>query len=598
MRMRKDLLAAALLAAITMTVPAFAQDPCSWSQDVRLVNGKFYTMDTKNTVVNEVTIQNGKFAYLGKLGNRKLNPCTRIIDVGGRTVVPGLIDGHNHYGALGMVPGYDVRLETAWSIADVLNLIRERVKTAPPRGFLTTMAGWNAIQFAEKRAPTIAELDQAAPNNPYFGYPNGTTGPIMNSRAKAYLQAKGLKITADGKFDQTTSQSDVFRVLRADQTMETMKRGIMDADTYSVSLGLVTNVDGGLPYLCGSPDLKGASESPHGMESFNPWTAHRPWLAVNSEGKLKGRVRFYWYGQDTRPDIPLLTEHLLHTFPYFGDDKIRFSGIGERPVSWGGGFGGNCPESQPQNTAQAGGRGQGAQGAAQGGGGGGGQQGTGPPENFERALMLIAQYGWSFIHHAIQANESKMIMETMERVNKVYPIANLRWSLLHTADISDDTLNRLKAMGAGVQPNAYPYISAVGGNATAPAGPPFRRILDNGIRVTGGSGCVGVCGLNPWLMIYYMVTGRNAAGEMKNAGNQITRMEALRLYTAAPPWFFKEEDKLGSIEVGKLGDVTVLSADYTDPGKVSDQEIRNLKSVLTVVDGKVVWDTLNSKRLP
>src|SRR2546426_867637 len=376
MRMRKDLVWVAVLAAIVMTVPAFAQDPCSWSRDVRLVNGKIYTMDSKNTVVNEVTIQNGKFAYIGKLGNQKVNPCTKVIDLKGRTVIPGLIDGHNHYAALGMVPGYDVRLETAWSIADVQNRIRERVKTVPPQALLTSMAGWNSIQFAEKRAPTMAELDQAAPNNPYFGYPNGTTGPMMNTRAKVYLEGKGLKITPDGKLNPGTTVSDVFRVLRAEQTVETMKRGIMDADTYSVSLGLVTNVDGGLPYLCGSPDLKGASESPHGMESFNPWTAHRPWLAVNNESKLKGRVRFYWYGQDTRMDTPLLKEHLLNTFPYFGDDKIRFSGIGERPVSWGGGFGGNCPDSQP--PAQAG---RGGQDAAQAGGGG--QQRSGPPENFE-----------------------------------------------------------------------------------------------------------------------------------------------------------------------------------------------------------------------
>ena len=559
MRINKVLVPAAVLLALTVTSPAFSQDPCSWSGDVRLINGKILTMDARNTIVPEVTIQHGRFAYIGKLGNQRLNPCTKVIDLKGRTAIPGLIDGHNHYGSLGLVPGYDVRLETAWSIADAQRMIRDRVKTVPPGGFLTTMAGWSIIQFAEKRAPTMAELDQAAPNNPYFGYPNGPGGPIMNSRAKAYFEGKGLKITPDGKFGEPTALTDVFRVLRAEQTMDTMKRGVMDADTYSVSLGLVTNVDGGFPYLEGSPELKGAQAGNHGMEVFNPWTVFDPWLAVNREGKLKGRVRFYWYGQDTRPDIPLLKEHLLHTPAYLGDDKIRFSGIGERPVSWSGG---------------------------------GGQQRTGPPENFETALMLIARNKWSFIHHAIQLNESRIITEVMERVNKEYPIADLRWSLLHTADITDDLLNRLKAIGAGVQPHAYPYVSAIPENSTAPAGPPFRRILDNGIRVAGGSACVGVCGLNPWLMIYYMVTGRNAEGRMKNAGNQITRMEALRLYTANVPWFFKEEDRLGSIEVGKLGDIVVLSADYTDAAKVPDQEIRNLKSVLTVVDGKVVWDTM------
>src|SRR5262245_5926087 len=136
MRVRKNLVMVAALVAITMAVPAFSQDPCSWSRDVRLVNGKILTMDAKNTIVSEVTIQEGRFVYVGKLGNQRLNPCTKVIDLKGRTVIPGLIDGHNHYGSLGLVPGYDVRLETAWSIADAQRMIRDRVKTVPPGGFL------------------------------------------------------------------------------------------------------------------------------------------------------------------------------------------------------------------------------------------------------------------------------------------------------------------------------------------------------------------------------------------------------------------------------------------------------------------------------
>ena len=118
-------------------------------------------------------------------------------------------------------------------------------------------------------------------------------------------------------------------------------------------------------------------------------------------------------------------------------------------------------------------------------------------------------------------------------------------------------------------------------------------IIDSGIHAGGGSDSVGVTALDPWLMIYYMVTGKNSAGDLINDGQQITRMEALRLYTADNGWFFREEDKLGSMEPGKLGDLVVLSADYTDASKVPDQEIRNLKSLLTVVGGKVVYDDMH-----
>jgi predicted amidohydrolase YtcJ len=125
------------------------------------------------------------------------------------------------------------------------------------------------------------------------------------------------------------------------------------------------------------------------------------------------------------------------------------------------------------------------------------------------------------------------------------------------------------------------------------AGPPLRTILDSGVHVGAGSDAAQISTLNPWNMIYYMVTGINAAGTLVNQGQTVTRAEALRLYTADNGWFFKEEDKLGSIETGKLADLVVLSADYFDAKQVPDPAIRQLHSVLTVVDGKVIHDTMH-----
>ena len=127
---------------------------------------------------------------------------------------------------------------------------------------------------------------------------------------------------------------------------------------------------------------------------------------------------------------------------------------------------------------------------------------------------------------------------------------------------------------------------------TAGGGPPFRMILDSGIHMGVGSDAAQVTTLSPWAMMSYMVTGRNAGGELVNAGQQITREEALRLYTAENGWFFREEEKLGSIEVGKLGDLAVLSADFFDPSRVPDDQIRRITSALTVVDGKIVHNQL------
>jgi predicted amidohydrolase YtcJ len=142
-----------LIAAATLAgIPAFAADVCDGSGDLRLTNGRIVTMDQKNSIVSEVTIQNGRFAAVGPAGNLKLSPCTKVVNLRGRTVVPGLIDNHNHIVLLGMRPGHDIRIETATSIAEVQATLKARAKTVPPGAFITTLGDWNAKQFAEKRA--------------------------------------------------------------------------------------------------------------------------------------------------------------------------------------------------------------------------------------------------------------------------------------------------------------------------------------------------------------------------------------------------------------------------------------------------------------
>src|ERR1700743_848501 len=165
-----------------------AGDPCAGSRNLRLVNGKIVTMDAKNSIVSSVMIRDGVFDSAGG----KAPPCTKTIDLHGRTTVPGLVDNHNHIVALGIRPGHDVRTETAGSIADAQALIAARAKTVPAGEFITSMGGWNPAQFAEKRLPTLAELDAAAPRNPVLVY-QGFTGPsATNTPGKTFFTSKGV----------------------------------------------------------------------------------------------------------------------------------------------------------------------------------------------------------------------------------------------------------------------------------------------------------------------------------------------------------------------------------------------------------------------
>jgi len=533
------------LTAVLLAGHAFAQqNTCAGSRDLRLTNGKIVTLDKQNTVVSEVIIQDGKFTAVGKNGGIRTSPCTRTINLRGRTAVPGLIDNHNHIVLLGMRPGYDIRLETAASIADIQAMLKAKAKTVPAGAFITTLGDFNAKQVVEKRLPTLAELDAALPDHPYLLNGGGT---VTNSRGKVFFESKGILVSPTGVIAGPGFNA-ALNALRAIQTFDDKTRGTMDAMNYLTSFGLTTSVDMGAFTIPGTPDMQDAAVA-DSVESLNPWTMYDAFMALHREGKMTHRLRVFFLSQDTRADVPILKQRLLNNFPDFGDGMLKTSGIGEFAAAW-------------RVTAQGG------------------------PANYETALQLVAKYGWAFQQHTLSLNEDKFTTETFEKVNAVTPIKDLHWSIGHVPKIDRPTLDRLKAIGAGVAVHGWLYLGGTPQNG----GPPFRTIVDSGIHVGAGSDAAAVSVFDPWLEIYYMVTGKNSAGEMINPGQQLTRLEALRLYTSENGWYTHEENQLGTIELGKLADVAVLSEDYLDPAKVSEEGIKQLRSVLTVVDGKVVHE--------
>jgi predicted amidohydrolase YtcJ len=523
-------------------------DPCAGARDLRLVNGKIATMDSRGTTVSEVTIQDGRFTAVGPRGNQRVSPCTREINLRGRTAVPGLIDNHNHIVLLGIRPGYHTPLEGTASIADVQAVLKSRAKTVPAGGFITSMGGWNPAQFAEKRLPTLAELDAATSDHAVLIF-QGFTGPAAtNTRGKAFFASKGIAVSDTGAIGANAPSMAALNALRAAQTFEDRKRGTADAMAYSASVGVTTNADMGAFNLPGTADLQGSFEADT-LASADQFRMYDAFVALHREGKLTTRLRVFFLTMDTRPEVPILSERLRNDFNGFGDDMMRISGIGEFASSWP-------------------------------------LFGQKPPENYQAALARIAKEGWAFQQHSLSPAENELTVSTFEAVNKTNPIANLRWSLAHVGTIDAATINRLKAMGAAIA--VHPFQFLAGGRG----GPPLRTIVDSGIKVGAGSDSAQISTLNPWLVISYMVTGKSSDGTLINAGQQLTRMEALRLYTAENGWFLKEESTIGTIEAGKLADVVVLSDDYFDAARVPDDAIKRLKSVLTVVDGKVVHNTM------
>lgn len=209
----------------------------------------------------------------------------------------------------------------------------------------------------------------------------------------------------------------------------------------------------------------------------------------------------------------------------------------------------------------------------------GGMDTTSPA--FEPTARVIAKNGWLLQQHSITLAENDFHLNAFRTIDKDYPIAGLRWSLLHLQSIDSARLKTLMDLGAGASAQTWTYLSAGGG-------PPFRRIVDSGIRAGVGTDSTNVSALDPWLSLFYMTTGRNLTGTLTNESQKISRLEALRLYTEGAAWFSFDDQQVGSFSAGKYADLAVLSDDYLT---VSDEKIRKIESVLTLVAGKAVHAT-------
>jgi predicted amidohydrolase YtcJ len=197
---------------------------------------------------------------------------------------------------------------------------------------------------------------------------------------------------------------------------------------------------------------------------------------------------------------------------------------------------------------------------------------------FEPTARVIAKHGWLMQQHSITLPENDFHLKALQSIAREYPLDGLRWSLIHLQSIDAPRLKALMELGAGASAQTWTYLSAGGG-------PPFRRIVDSGIHAGVGTDSTNVSALDPWLSLFYMTTGRNLAGMLTNDGQQISRVEALRLYTEGAAWFSFDDNQVGSFTEGKYADLTVLSDDYLT---VPDNRIRKIESLLTLVGGKIV----------
>jgi len=258
---------------------------------------------------------------------------------------------------------------------------------------------------------------------------------------------------------------------------------------------------------------------------------------------------------DNDPDSQPLSQRLLNAFSFFGNDLVRSGGIGE--------FVAPDPTDPVTN-------------------------GSANNVRWLTAATKVAQAGWRAEVHSLTGTDFKAEIDGFAMVNAQFPITDLRWVVAHAPAITEDYVNKLKALGGGINLTGFRYFA---GTPTS-AGPPYRMLLDNGIPIGMSSDGMQIAPMNPWVHAYYATTGLNARGALINGTQLASRQEAVEHYTRANGWFLGGEDerKLGAIEVGRLGDVAVLNQPYFDSRKVPDSKLRQTNAVLTVLGGSVVYD--------
>jgi predicted amidohydrolase YtcJ len=526
--------------------------------DLILYNGRIHTMNDRDDIVSVVGIQDGFISYAGdSLGaaQRQFSgrPNPQAINLGGRMACPGIIDATNHISLLGNRPGHHTLLEYASSLADVFATYKARAQGVAPStsvptsadAFITTMGDVVPEQFTEQRLPTLAELDAAVPDHPVYLTSDFTGPSVTNSLGKAFFEAAQpypVTVGSDGSIAEGEQTGNATFALRQTLTFDQRVRGFRDAFAYLASVGLTTNIETGAFQTTNSPADNVASE--------DNYTYNQPALAVYAAGLAAVRMRIDFLHQDTDPSLPALTQRVLNAFEFVGNDMVRTGGIGE----W---ITGN----------------------------------TDSPV-FTDACVFLAQNRWRAECQSLSTTDFQSEIQSYEAANAQYPITDLRWVVAHCNHITDDYVNRLKAIGGGCTASGWEYLEGTA-PGSSPAGPPYRMLFDNGINVGMDSDAADVSVFDPWIQMYYATTGLNVMGTQINPGQQCTRQEALFHYTNSNTWFVgppaglgpPDGDLLGVIEVGRRGDVVVPSGDYF---AVSDDDLKGLYSTLTVVNGIVV----------
>ncbi|NTY38681.1 amidohydrolase [Burkholderia diffusa] len=530
--------------------------------DLIVYNGKIATQDAKRSFVTALAVRDGRVLATGTGPEvmRHARACTRRIDLNGRTVIPGLNDSHLHVIRGGLNFNLELRWDGVPTLADALRMLRRQVLRTPAPQWVRVVGGWTEFQFAEKRGPTAAELNAIAPDTPVF---------IMHLGDSALLNAAALRAIGYGRDTSDPPGGEIQRdrlgrptgmliarpdmgILHAalekgpklghDDQMNSMRHFLRELNR----LGVTSAIDAGGDFQAYPDDYAAI-------------------MALAQRGELTVRIAYSLFVQHAGRELDDYARWATLAKPGDGDAFLRMNGAGELLVYSAADFG-NFLEPRPDLPAAL-------------------------EAELVEVVRLLVRHRWPFRLHATYDESIGRFLNVLEAVNRDMPFDGLRWFFDHCETISDANIARIAELGGGVTIQhrmAFQgeYFIARYGAEAATRTPPIRAMLAAGLPVGAGTDATRIASYNPFVSLYWMVSGRTVGGTMLYPErNRLSRMEALRRYTVGSAWFSNEDDRKGALVPGQYADFAVLTDDYFT---IEDAQIKSLSSVLTVVDGKVV----------
>jgi predicted amidohydrolase YtcJ len=532
--------------------------------DSLIVNAKVATLDPKRPSATAIAIRGERILAVGSEAelNSHKNEKTRVIDAGGRTVIPGINDAHTHFIRGGLTYTNEVRWDGVASLAEGMRRVREQARRTPAPHWVQVIGGWTWAQFAEKRFPTLDEINAATGDTPcmimhlydrawlnrsavrvlgwekevpklFGGYierdaSGNTTGLVVSTTSLASLVAVWLRVPRLSPEEQITSTRHFMREHNR--------------------LGVTSVIDAG-----------------GGGQNFPDNYAAIAKLAADDQLTL--RIGYELFAQAPGKELGNYQAWSKMVKIGEGNDYYRMIGAGEY-ISYAAGDPANFAKDwvvAPAGVMES---------------------------QFAEITKLLAGLKWPFRQHTTFDATASRVLNVLEQVNREVPLKGLRWGLDHCETLSPKTLERVAALGGSINIqnrmslDGEAFLQKYGAQVSADA-PPIKRIREMGIPLACGTDANRATSYNPWIGVHWLLTGKTLGGaKLQGDQNLLDRTEALRLYTAGGAWMSSEEDKKGTLQPGKLADLVFLSGDYFN---MPVDDVKNLESVLTMVGGKVAY---------